>query len=60
MVGTGRKVRKAMGGKGSHYDAILVGVIVIVAFLIVLFVYTDTIAGMIDGVKTAFLGLFGL
>ena len=55
-----QKAKRTMGGKGTHYDALVVGVIVLVAILIVLFVYTDTIAGMIDGVKTAFLGLFGL
>jgi hypothetical protein len=59
-MGKGTRVRKAMGGKGTHYDSIVVGVIVIVAFLIVLFVYTQTIADMITATKEAFLSLFGL
>ena len=55
-----QKTKRTMGGKGTHYDAILVGSIVLVAILVVLFVYTDDIAGMINGAKTTFLGFFGL
>jgi len=49
-----------IGKKGSHYDAVLVGVIVIVAIVIVLFAYGGTIMEAIEGVKTWFLALFGL
>lgn len=49
-----------IGKKGSHYDAVLVGVIVIVAIVIILFAYGGTIMEAIEGVKTWFLALFGL
>lgn len=49
-----------IGKKGSHYDAALVGAIVIVAIVIVMFAYGGTIVEAIEGVKTWFLAFFGL
>lgn len=49
-----------VGKKGTHYDALLVAVIIIVAVVIILFAYGGTINTALEGVKTWFLGLFGI
>jgi len=54
------KNKLQVGKKGTHYDAVLVGAIIIVAIVIVLFAYGGTIVEAIEGTKTWFLGLFGL
>lgn len=51
---------KIASGKGTHYDAWIVGAIVIVVFLIILFTYGQTVVDAIEAFKAPILALFGL
>lgn len=54
------KQKLEVGRRGSHYDAWLVGGIIIVAFVIILFAYGQTIVDAIEAVKSAVLSVFGI